>query len=51
MNVNNRIVDHWDRCGLFSDLQFGFRPSRSAADLLTVLYDRMARAFNMFGAT
>ena len=45
--VNNRIVDH----GLFSDFQYGFRSSRSTADLLTVVSDRIARAFNTSGAT
>ena len=25
--VNNRIVDHVEKCGLFSDFQYGFRPS------------------------
>ena len=49
--VNNRIVDHLEKCGLFSDFQYGFRSSRSTADLLTVVSDRIARAFNRFGAT
>ena len=49
--VNNRIVDHLEKCGLFSDLQYGFRSSRSTADLLTVVSDRIARAFNRSGAT
>ena len=31
--VNNRIVDHLEKCGLFSDFQYGFRLSRSTADL------------------
>ena len=44
--VNNRIVDHLENCGLFSDFQYGFRSSRSTADLLTVKSDRIARAFN-----
>ena len=48
--VNNRIVDHLEKCGLFSDFQYGFRPSRST-DLLTVVSDRTARAFNRSGAT
>ena len=48
--VNNRIVDHLDKC-LFSDFQYGFRSSRSTADLLTVVSDRIARAFNRSGAT
>ena len=49
--VNNRIVDHPEKCGLFSDFQYGFRSSRSTADLLTVVSDRIARAFNKSGAT
>ena len=44
--VNNRIVDH-----LFSDFQYGFRSSRSTADLLTVAFDRIARVFNRSGTT
>ena len=35
----------------FSDFQYGFRSSRSTADLLTVASDRIARAFNRSGAT
>ena len=38
--VNNRIVDHLEKCGLFSDFQYGFRSSRSTA-----------RTFNRSGAT
>ena len=49
--VNNRIVDHLEKYGLFSDFQYGFRSSQSTADLLTVVSDRIARAFNMSGAT
>ena len=39
--VNNRIVD----------FQYGFRSSQSTANLLTVVSDRIARAFNRSGAT
>ena len=49
--VNNRIVDHLEKCGLFSDFQYGFRSSRSTANLVTVVSDRIARAFNRSGAT
>ena len=49
--VNSRIVDHLEKCDLFSDFQYGFRSSRSTADLLTVVSDRIARAFNRSGAT
>ena len=49
--VNNRIVDHLEKCGLFPDFQYGFRSSRSTQDLLTVVSDRIARAFNRSGAT
>ena len=42
---NNRIADHLVKCGLFSDFfQYGFRSSRSTADLLTVVSDTIARA-------
>ena len=49
--VNNRIVDHLEKSGLFSDFQYGFRSSRSTADLLTVVSVRIARAFNRSGTT
>ena len=49
--VNNRIVDHQEKCGLFSDFQYGFRSCRSTADPLTVVSDRIARAFKRSGAT
>ena len=49
--VNNRIVDHLENCGVFSDCQYGFRSSRSTANLLTVVSDRIARSFNRSGAT
>ena len=44
--VNNRIVYHLEKCDLFSDFQYGFRSSRSTADLVTVVSDRIARTFN-----
>ena len=49
--VNNRIVDHLEKCGLFSDFKYGFRSSRSTADLLTVASHRTVRAFNRYVAT
>ena len=49
--VNNRIVDYLEKCGLISDFQYGVRSSRSTADLLTVVSDRIARAFNRSWAT
>ena len=49
--ANNGIVDHLEKCGLFPDFQYGLRSSRSTADLLTVLSDRIGRTFNRFGAT
>ena len=41
--VNNRIVDHVKKCGLF--------PSHSTAYLLTMVSDIVARAFNKSRAT
>ena len=49
--VNNKIVDHLEKYGIFSDFQYGFRSSRSTADLVTVVSDRIARAFTKSGAT
>ena len=49
--VNNRIVDHLEKCGLFSHFQYGFRSSQLTANLLTVVSDRIASAFNRSGAT
>ena len=49
--VNNRIVDHLEKCCLFSDFQYGFKSSQSTADLLTVVSHRIARAFKRSGAT
>ena len=49
--VNNRTVDNLEKCGLFSDFQCGFRSFRSTAELLTVLSDRIARAFHRSGTT
>ena len=46
VNLNNRVVEHHKRCGLFSDFHCGFRSSRSTSDLLTVVSDRLARAFD-----
>ena len=46
--VNNRIVDHLEKCGLFYDSQYGFWSCQSTADLLTFASDR---AFNRSGAT
>ena len=43
--INNRIVDHLEKSDLFSDFQYGFSSSRSTAGLLTVVPDRIARAF------
>ena len=43
--LNNRVVDHVEKCGLFSDFQYRFRSSHSTADPLVVGCDRITRAF------
>ena len=48
--VSKAIVDHPEKCGLFSDFQYGFRSSQSTADLLTVVSDRVAMTFSRSGA-
>ena len=50
MSCQGLIVDHLEKCGLLSNFQFGFRSSPSTADLLTVVSDRIARAFSKSGA-
>ena len=49
-HVNNRIFDHLEKCGIFSDFQYGFRSSLTA-DLFTVVSDRIDRSFNRSGTT
>ena len=49
--VNNRIVDHVEKCVLFSDFQYDFKSSQSTDNLLTVVSDRIAGVFNRSGAT
>ena len=49
--LNNRLDDCLEKCDLFSDFQSGFRSSRVTTDLLTVVSDRIARAFNRPGTT
>ena len=49
--VNNVIVNHLEKCGLFSDFRYGFMASGSTTDLLTVESSRIAKAFNRSGAT
>ena len=47
---NSKIIDYIEKCGLFSNFQHGFGSSWSSADVLTVVSDRIARAFNRSGA-
>ena len=47
--VNNRLVNHPEKGGLFSDFQYGFRPSRSTADLQRVVSGRLATALIALG--
>ena len=49
--VNNRIVDPLCKSGFYSDFQYGLRSSQLTVDLLKVVSDRIARAFNRSGAT
>ena len=49
--VNNRIVDHIEKGGLFSYFQYGFRSSQSTAGILIVVSNIIARAFKRSKAT
>ena len=46
---NNRIVDQLEEPSLISDFQYGFRSSQSTADVLTVVSDKIVRAFKGLG--
>ena len=50
-NLCNRLVDHIQKFGLFSDIQYDFGSFQSTAGLLTVLSDKIAWALNRSGAT
>ena len=47
--VNNRLVDHLEKFGLFSDFHYGFRSSRLYADLPVIVSDILAWDFNRSG--
>ena len=49
--VSNRVADHLEKCSHFSGFQYGFRSSRSTADLITVVSDRITRDFIRSGTT
>ena len=49
--VNNRHLYHLEKSGIFSDFHYSFRSSQSAADILSVVSDRIAGAFNRFRTT
>ena len=40
------MIFELEKCGLFTYFQYGFKSSRSTADLLTVVSVRNARVFN-----
>ena len=48
---NNRIVDYLEKYYFFSGFWYGFRSSLSTANLLKVVSDRIAGAFNRSWAT
>ena len=48
--VSNRIVNLLEKYAFFYS-QYDFRSSQSNADLLTVIFDRIDKAFNRSGAT
>ena len=46
-----KVLQLLQKCRRFSDFQYGFRSSRLTADLLTVVSDTIASAFNRPVAT
>ena len=49
--VNKKFFDSLEKYGFFSDFQYGFRPSQALVDLLTIVSDKIAGAFNRFRTT
>ena len=49
--VNNRLLAHLNKCGPFSDTQYGSRSSFANANLLTVVSGRIVTSFKKFGTT
>ena len=47
--VNDRIAYHPETCGRYSDFLYGIRSSRSTADLMTVVSDRVAGLLTCLG--
>ena len=47
--LSKRIADDLEKCGLFSDFQYGFRSSQSTSDLLIFVFHRIARAIDRSG--
>ena len=45
--VNKFIISHLESSKLLSDFQYGFRSSRSTADILTVITDRISRSLDL----
>ena len=50
-DVKDRLADQLEKCVPLSNFQYGFRSSRSTADLLTVVSDINASVFNRAGTT
>ena len=48
--ANMKLIDHLEKCNLFSDFQYDFRSSQSTADFLKVAFDRVG-VFNRPGPT
>ena len=45
--INNFLISNLERASLLSDVQYGFRSSRSTADILTVITDRIGRSLDL----
>ena len=47
--IASSIIRHVDSFGLFNDCQYGFRATRSTADVLTVISERLSRVLEAGG--
>ena len=45
--INNFLISNLERSSLLSDVQYGFHSSRSTADILTVITERISRSLDL----
>ena len=50
-HISNRFADSFGKSKLFPDFQYGFKSSNSVENLLAIVFDKIARIFNISEVT